>query len=289
MSRFDTSDVGAIGKALSRPGTYVGHAREVLDVARAALRYPAGILDAAVRCSQAVGDSCHDTPIVLVHGYGHNRSGWFVLERTLRQAGFHRITTLNYNPLRQDVAAIAARLKEHVDLVRTVSGSERVHVVGHSLGGMVLRWYVQELGGDAAVATAVTIATPHEGTVSALLAAPLGPTAKQLLPGSSVVRRLRETARASSVRWVSYYSNIDLLVQPSRSAVIRDEALHATNVLVKDHGHLSILFSPKLARSIVDQLEAGTMVPMRPRRDQETSRLSTSSRSAKGARTASSS
>lgn len=265
MSRFDTGRVGAIGKALCRPGTYLGHAREVIDVARAALHYPAGVLDAAVRCGQATGDRCHDTPVVLVHGYGHNRSGWFVLERALRQAGFHRISTLNYNPLRQDVAAIAQRLKEHVDLVRTVSGSERVHVIGHSLGGIVLRWYVQELGGDAVVETGVTIATPHEGTVSALMAAPLGPTAKQLLPGSAVVRRLRAGARRTSVRWVSYYSNIDLLVQPSRSAVIRDEALSATNVLVKDHGHLSILLSPKLARSVVDQLEAGTIVGMRSR------------------------
>lgn len=266
MSEFDTSSVGAIGKALRRPGTYLGHARELVDVARAAARYPAGILDAAVRCGQATGDTCHDTPVVLVHGYGHNRSGWFVLERALRRAGFHRITTLNYNPLRQDVATIAARLQQHVDLVRSVTGVERVHVIGHSLGGVVLRWYVQELGGDAAVATGITIATPHEGTISALMVAPLGPTARQLLPGSAVVRRLREGARPTAVRWVSYYSNIDLLVQPSRSAVIRDESLHATNVLVKDHGHLSILLSPKLARSIVDQLEAGTLVGMRQRR-----------------------
>lgn len=265
MSEVDVAGVGAIGKALRRPGTYVGHAREAVDLVRAALRYPAGILDTAVRCGQATGDACHDTPVVLVHGYGHNRSGWFVLEHTLRRAGFHRITTLNYNPLREDVEAIARRLKEHVELMRTVSGSERVHVVGHSLGGIVLRWYVQELGGDTAVGTAVTIATPHEGTVAAFMAAPLGPTAKQLLPGSAVVRRLRETARRTSVRWVSYYSNLDLLVQPSRSAVIRDHALHATNVLVKDHGHLSILLSRRLAHSVVEQFEdtrTRTLVPM---------------------------
>lgn len=288
MFAFDTAPVGPIGKALLRPGTYLGHARELVDVARAALRYPAGVLDAAVRCGEATGDDCHDTPVVLVHGYGHNRSGWFVLERALRQAGFHRVTTLNYNPLRQDVPAIAGRLRDHVNAVLAASGASKVHVVGHSLGGIVLRWYVQELGGDATVATAITVATPHEGTVAALMVAPLGPTAKQLLPGSPVVQRLRERARRTSVRWVSYYSNLDLLVQPSRSAVIRDKALHATNVLVKDHGHLSILLSRKLARSVVDQLEAGTMVGLDGRR-QDTSRLSTSSRSASGARIASSS
>lgn len=243
--------MGAVGKALRRPGTYLGHAREAIDIARAVAHYPAGLLDAAIRCGSATGDACHDTPVVLVHGYGHNRSGWFVVERALRRAGFTRITSLNYNPLRHGVPEIAQQLKEHVDLVRTVTGAERVHVIGHSLGGLVLRWYVQELGGDATVATAVTVATPHHGTVAALLAMPLGNTAKQLLPGSPIIERLRRGARTTSVRWVSYYSNLDLLVQPSRSAVIGG----GQNVLVKDHGHLSIMLSGRMAASVVEQLE----------------------------------
>jgi len=252
--------VGAFGKALRRPGTYLGHAREAIDIARAVAHYPAGLLDAAIRCGSATGDSCHDTPVVLVHGYGHNRSGWFVVERALRRAGFSRITSLNYNPLRNGVPEIAQQLKEHVDLVRTVTGAERVHVIGHSLGGLVLRWYVQELGGDATVATAVTVATPHHGTVSAMLA--LGSTAKQLLPGSPVIEQLRRGARSTAVRWVSYYSNLDLLVQPNRSAVVDEPALGAVNVLVKDHGHLSILLSGRMAASVVEQLEAWSPATM---------------------------
>lgn len=261
MAAFDTSGVGAVGKALRRPGTYLGHAREAFDLARAVAHYPAGVLDGAIRCGTTTGDRCHDTPVVLVHGYGHNRSGWFVLERALRRAGFHRITSLNYNPLRHDVPEIAERLKAHVELVRTVSGCERVHVVGHSLGGLVLRWYVQELGGDQAVDTAVTVATPHHGTVAALLGKPLGGAARQLLPGSPVIERLQRGARSTTVRWVSYYSNIDLLVQPSRSAVLEG----ADNILVKDHGHLSILLSRRMAASVVEHFEraAGAAGPSR--------------------------
>jgi len=50
-------------------------------------------------------------------------------------------------------------------------------------------------------------------------------------------------------------TNIDVLVQPGRSAMLRHPALHATNVLVKDHGHLSIMLSVGMARSIVEHLE----------------------------------
>ena len=224
-------------------------------MARAVVHYPAGIIEAAIEFGAPTGDRCHDTPVVLVHGYGHNRSGWFVVEQALRQAGFHRITSVNYNPLRHDVPAIAERLAEHVEMVRTLSGSEKVHVIGHSMGGLVLRWYVQELGGDRVVDVAATVATPHQGTVSALLVAPLGHAGKQLLPGSEVIRRLHETARPTPVRWVAYYSNIDLCVQPSPSARLDHAALGATNVLIKDHGHLSILLSRKLATSVVEELE----------------------------------
>jgi triacylglycerol lipase len=251
MPEFDTSVVGAFGTALMRPGTYLGHAREALGIARTLAAYPAGLFDAAVRCGEATGDECHDTPVVLVHGYGHNRSAWVLVERKLRATGFHRVTTLNYNPLRDDVPAIARKLADHVELVRTLAGVEKVHIVGHSLGGIVLRWYVQELGGDRHVATGITVATPHHGTVAALLATPLGLTARQLLPGSSVLRRLRPPAQDDAVRWMSCYSNLDLLVQPCRSAVLEN----AENVLIKDHGHLSILLSPKLARTIVGLLE----------------------------------
>jgi pimeloyl-ACP methyl ester carboxylesterase len=246
--------VGIVTTALLRPETYLGHAREAVNLVRAAARYPKGVFEAAISCA-SVGDELHDTPVVLVHGYGHNRSGWFVLEGHLRRAGFTNIHTVNYNPLRHDVPELAARLAERIELIRTLTGAPKVHLVGHSLGGIVVRWYVQELGGDRCVETAITIASPHHGTATAFAGLPLGATARELIPGSWVVNRLHAGAKPTTVRWIAYYSNLDLLVQPANSATISEPALSATNVLVKDQGHLSIMLSPVLARSIVAQLE----------------------------------
>ena len=47
------------------------------------------------------------------------------------------------------------------------TGYERMHVVGHSLGGLIARYYVTRLGGDERVHTLVTLGTPHSGTYSA--------------------------------------------------------------------------------------------------------------------------
>jgi pimeloyl-ACP methyl ester carboxylesterase len=237
---------------LKRPETYVGHVREAVNLLKAAASYPRGIFEAGVTTVPRSGDACHDTPVILVQGYGHNRSAWLVLARHLHRAGFTSVHTVNYNPLAHDVPELAEQLKERIDLIRTLTGSDKVHVVGHSLGGVVLRWYVQELGGASVVDTAVSVASPHYGTIAAIAGVAFGRTAKQLLPGSDVLHRLGSSVAGSPVRWVAYYSNLDLIVQPSPNAQLHG----ATNVLVKDHGHLSMLLAPQVARSITAQLEA---------------------------------
>lgn len=252
-SKIET--MGIVTTALRRPETYVGTAREAMAAARCAALYPLGVLERALTTGAAKGDAVHDTPVLLVHGYGHNRSGWFMLERALRHAGFTSVHTMNYVAWgRAGVPELAARMAARVESIRRLTGSERVHVVGHSLGGVLLRWYVQELGGDRYVDTAITIASPHEGTVAALNAP--GPCARDLRPGSNVIRRLAAGARATDVRWIAFHSNLDLLVQPAVSAKLRPPALRATNVFVKDHGHVSIMVSPSVNRQIVEQLEA---------------------------------
>lgn len=243
----------AVARAARRAATWGSAARELGVLATVAVRYPLGVVEAGLAAVRPAADAVHDTPVVLVHGYGHNRSGWFLLERHLRGAGFANVVTLNYNPLTADVPELADRLARRVEQVRRRAGTGTVHVVGHSLGGVILRWYVQEAGGDERVSTAVTIASPHAGTLAAL--AGVGRTARQLRPGSWVMRRLAAGTRPSPVRWVSFYSNTDPLVAPARSAVLTDPALRAVNVLIKDHGHLSIMLCSRVARTIVGLLE----------------------------------
>jgi triacylglycerol lipase len=156
--------------------------------------------------------------------------------------------------LAPDLPGLAWELARRIDVIREVTGAGRVHLVGHSLGGILIRYYVQLLGGEACVDTAITLASPHEGT----LAAGLGRSSvlRQLRPGSWVIQALQETARPSPVQWMAYYSNLDALVQPASSAMLRHPALGATNFLVKDHGHLSMLLAPGLGRSIASRLAA---------------------------------
>jgi triacylglycerol lipase len=247
-------DVRELVRAVTRPATVPAHAREAVSTAVTVGLWPLGVVDRGLQelRSWAHGDEGVATPVVLVHGYGANKSNWIFLERELRNAGFGRLHAVNYNPLVSDVPAIAAAVKRRAERLMEHLGVDRVHLIGHSTGGVVARYATQLLGLEG-VATCISVASPHNGSPAARLWP--GRTASQLRPGSDLLRRLRASSRPLPTRFVAYYSNLDLLV-PGRSAMITDPALRAVNVLVKDEGHLSILLSRRLASSVVDQLGA---------------------------------
>ena len=105
----------------------------------------------------------------------------------------------------------------------------RLDIVGHSLGGLVARWYLQEHDGAAHVSRAVFLATPHDGTASARLA--LGPLRHVLQPRSPIIQRLAQgRARASSVEHTALVAGADRMVTPSRQ---RGRARRGRGALVR--------------------------------------------------------
>jgi hypothetical protein len=76
-----------------------------------------------------------------------------------------------------------------------------------------------------------------------------------------LLAQLRRQARTSDVRWVSYYSDADLVVRP-RSSRLDEPSLGASNVLVPGSGHLGIVRSPVFLASVVDLLTRDTPDPV---------------------------
>jgi pimeloyl-ACP methyl ester carboxylesterase len=244
--------------------TRLGIVREAVGMARAAVVYPWGFRPAPQRraarlsvLADLLGPGAAATctmPVVLVPGYMGNHSNWYPLERRLALAGFTDVHCLAYVPIATTVEQLAERLADTCRAVLERSGSDRLHVVGHSLGGVLVRYAAQRLGLAPRLATAVTIATPHRGVPVAVLGR--GAVARALRPRSPLYDQLEEPGEDSgTVRWVAYYSNADV-VAPPRSARLVHPALSAENVLVPDQGHLSILRASALLRSVPEVLRA---------------------------------
>jgi len=192
------------------------------------------------------------TPIVLIHGIVDNRSVFTMLRRGLRRRGFRCVRLFSYPPHTSDVRATADRLGEFIEEVCDDTGADMVHVIGHSLGGLVARYYVQRLGGHTRVHTLVTVGSPHEGTRAARLLP--HPLVRQLRPDSDLIAELAEPAPGCLTRFVAFHSDIDQVIVPPRSARIEHPDLDATNVAVHGVGHLSLPVSGRVVHQICTSL-----------------------------------
>jgi triacylglycerol lipase len=230
-----------------------GVAVEAAWVAAHAALYPLGAVAERARAEKVrdlaslspvqrgllIGDvEAAGTPILLVHGMVDNRSIFTLLRRNLQRRGFHRVLSLNYSPLTRDVREAAEQLSGRVEGICADTGFERIHVIGHSLGGLIARYYVQCLGGDDRVHTLVTLGSPHGGTMPAHLVPHR--LARQLRPDSDVVRELAAPAPRCRTRFLAVWSDLDQLIVPKANARIDHPDLAAHNVLVRGVGHMSL-------------------------------------------------
>jgi pimeloyl-ACP methyl ester carboxylesterase len=194
-------------------------------------------------------------PILLLHGFADNRSAFAVLDRALRRGGFGIVYSLNHSlftTLAGDVRSAARELGREVERICAATNAEQVHVVGHSLGGLVARYYVQRLGGDARVHTLVTLGTPHNGTMAAYLL----PTALlcQLRPHSDIVAELAAPSPGCQTRFVAVWSELDGWIVPQRNARLDHPDLFVTNHQLNDIGHLSLAVDRRAVRTVVRAL-----------------------------------
>ncbi|MFE9411824.1 esterase/lipase family protein [Streptomyces sp. NPDC006704] len=194
-------------------------------------------------------------PVVLLHGFIDNRSVFVLLRRSLARHGWRHLESLNYSPLTADIRAAAALLGRHVEDICARTGHPEVDIVGHSLGGLIARYYVQCLGGERRVRTLVTLGTPHGGTRSAQLAH-AHPIGRQMCPGSALIEELRAPAPGVRTRFVGFWSDLDTLMIPVGTARVEHPDLIARNIRVTGIGHLALPVHPAVAAGVRQALTA---------------------------------
>ncbi|WP_327401840.1 alpha/beta fold hydrolase [Streptomyces sp. NBC_01288] len=200
-------------------------------------------------------------PVVLLHGFIDNRSVFVLLRRSLAQHGRRQVESLNYSPLTCDIRTAAELLGRHIEEICERTGSREVDIVGHSLGGLIARYYVQRLGGDLRVRTLVTLGTPHSGTAVVPLAN-AHPIVRQMRPGSPVIEELTRPAPGCRTHFVSFWSDLDHLMEPLETACVDHPDLIAENVQVSGIGHLALPVHPAVATGIRQALD--TPLPETP-------------------------
>jgi len=185
-----------------------------------------------------------DDVVVLVHGFFASAGVFRPMRARLVEVTSSKVASFTHAPGAR-IERIAKSLKLLVD--RIPHGC-RVHLVGHSLGGLVSRWYVQELGGHERVTQTISLGSPFGGTERArrfqfLVGADLCRT-------SPVLARLRARAHEHDVPHTSVVGDADSMVVPCESAVFP----RGDVVVLPGLGHNSLLFHPESIMHVVERI-----------------------------------
>jgi pimeloyl-ACP methyl ester carboxylesterase len=178
-----------------------------------------------------------DDIVVLLHGLFATAGVLRPLRRALeRHRGVHS-AALTYAP-GPGVEELAQKLGS---LVRELPEGARLHLVGHSMGGVVARYFAQEIG-DPRVAQTISMASPFAGIKRAALLGFGG--ARDLDPQSELLRRVRLGAAGSpQIPHLSIIAASDVIVPAPIS-----HALPGGEVaLMEGRGHNALLFDAEVA------------------------------------------
>ena len=198
---------------------------------------------------ERVADPFDRSPVLFVHGYAGTEHIWRPLRAALADAGFGCLIALRYNAFRADIHQVADWLVDQARRSMEATGVGNVHLIGHSMGGLVVRAAVQTRGLAGMANTAVTIGTPHAGAKLARFVP--GPAAQQMRPGSAFLADLGTQRRDGRTRWVTVHGGADRVV-PSSSGQFDDDT--PVTVRQASAGHGSIARHPEVVARIVSEL-----------------------------------
>jgi triacylglycerol lipase len=190
-----------------------------------------------------------DDVVVLVHGFLATAGIFRPLRARLERDAGARVASFSHAP-GLGVKRIAQQLSALVD---RIPYGTRIHLVGHSLGGIVIRWYVQEMGGHERVAQTIAIATPFGGAKVAERFKVL--VGNDLHATSDVLTRLREGgASARHVPHLSVAGTEDRVSPPERASLAANEL-----VVLEGRGHNQLLFDGEAIDLVVDRVIASRL------------------------------
>lgn len=189
--------------------------------------------------------------VVMVHGIFNTGRVFWRMRRYFESKGL-RCHTIDLKPNwgGAEIEVLSAQLRDFIT-ERTERGSD-ITLIGNSMGALVSRYYIQELGGIHIVSRFMSIAGPHHGTLCAYFW--IGKGTKQMRFNSPFLKRLEEGEnQLKGFPITSYRTRWENVIIPSSSS-------HwdiADNKVVPVISHQYMPFSMHVARDIFRRIEMG--------------------------------
>jgi pimeloyl-ACP methyl ester carboxylesterase len=190
-------------------------------------------------------------PVLLVHGFGGAKASWSLVAQALSAQGLS-VDAMAYAPVGNSAEQLADKLVTRVQSMLSRTGAEKVHLVGHSLGGVIIAQAISDPRLAGRVETVITLGSPFGGSPWAGVL-PFTDMVRALRPGSTLLTRLASTPLPEGVRWLSVTAALDIIVPGPRSMPPHAQV---ETVTVNGVGHLGMLVSPRVVGYIAAALRA---------------------------------
>jgi triacylglycerol lipase len=116
----------------------------VMTMGSAVLALLVAVLSAVRPASAAFADAERREPVILVHGWAGSSADMSALRDAFTAAGY---PAYPMDLPGQNNVVNAQTIADLVHSVRAGTGAAKVNLVGHSMGGLSMRWYLKHLGG----------------------------------------------------------------------------------------------------------------------------------------------
>ncbi len=190
-------------------------------------------------------------PVVFVHGLYHNESAWLLYKAWMTQAGWSRFYSLGYSSFRTDFDSLVGKLDATLLRLQRYWPGERPVLIGHSMGGLIIRSFLAKEKNQLRASAAVTLSTPHQG--SRLSGLGLGKLAHSLAFKGPLIQRLEQTEHPAGIPCLAIYSPLDNFVLPQQGLMIATPGwtLRESAPL----SHASILYNKATAQILLGALD----------------------------------
>lgn len=160
---------------------------------------------------------CADTPVILVHGLFHNSTAWVLFRHWFKKTGITNCATFFYSS-RNDFNTISRELDTYLTMVLDKYPDSKPVLIGHSLGGLLLRNWLASSERATEVSGLITLGTPMLGSKLATFSATaLG---QQLAYNGTLIQQIEAREHEKKIPPVpcfALYSPVDNMVLPQES------------------------------------------------------------------------
>jgi pimeloyl-ACP methyl ester carboxylesterase len=194
-------------------------------------------------------------PVLLIHGYICNSGYWHPCSQVLKRAKVNHFA-LDLEPMFGSIEAYLPLVQRTVEAICAQTGSEKLIIVGHSMGGLVARAYLREHG-STRIAQVITLGTPHNGTNLATRGPGVNSRQMEWTPkaGGTMSAWLTDlnasenaVTRALITSIFSYHDNI---VSPQLSSQLAG----AHNIPLVGVGHVELALNPLVQQCLLHEIE----------------------------------